>query len=99
MIRREPYVAPQRHQTIGFEGQLIVTTPNRDALLYRSQKDIYCSSPEHSWLFNYEELRECGSEFFEIVECYGLNGSIYRDLDKTSVDNDATTAWVADVLR
>jgi len=81
------------HRVLTPEGQLIVTTPNRDALLYRTQNDRYCSSPEHFWLFNYEELQEFVSEFFEIAECYGFNGSIYRGLDKTSVDNNATAAW------
>jgi SAM-dependent methyltransferase len=75
------------------QGQLIVTTPNRDALLYRTQNDRYCTSPEHFWLFNCLELRDFISEFFEIAECYGFNGSIYRELDKTSVDNEAVAAW------
>jgi SAM-dependent methyltransferase len=81
------------HRVLRPQGQLVITTPNRDALLYRTQDDIYCSSPEHFWLFNFWELREFVSEFFEIAECYGFNGSIYRELDKTSVDNIGTTAW------
>ena len=75
------------------EGQIILSTPNRDALLYKMQDDIYCSSPEHFWLFNTHEFTECVSEFFDIRECYGFNGSIYRDLDKTGKDDAACEAW------
>lgn len=74
-------------------GQIILTTPNRDALLYKIQDDIYCPSPEHFWLFNTQEFTECVGEFFDIQECYGFNGSIYRDLDKTSKDDLACEAW------
>ena len=75
------------------DGQIILTTPNRDALLYKMQDDIYCSSPEHFWLFNTPELTQCVGEFFDIKECYGFNGSIYRDLDKTGKDDLACEAW------
>ena len=75
------------------DGQIILTAPNRDAILYKMQDDIYCSSPEHFWLFNTQELTRCVSEFFDIQECYGFNGSIYRDLDKTCKDDPACEAW------
>jgi SAM-dependent methyltransferase len=83
------------HRVLSPQGQLIVTTPNRDALLYRTQNDRYCSSPEHFWLFNHEELREFVAEFFEVTECYGFNGSIYRELDKAGLDNEACTIWAS----
>jgi SAM-dependent methyltransferase len=74
-------------------GQIVLTTPNRDALLYKMQDDVYCSSPEHFWLLKTQELTQYVGEFFDIRECYGFNGSIYRDLDKTSKDELACEAW------
>jgi len=34
--------------------QIIITTPNRDALGYKSVGEEYCTSPEHFWLFNFQ---------------------------------------------
>jgi hypothetical protein len=81
------------HRVLKSDGQIVLTTPNRDALLYQIQNDEYCIGPEHFWLFNQEELKTAVSEFFDIRECVGFNGSIYRDLDKTSTDAEATDRW------
>jgi SAM-dependent methyltransferase len=74
-------------------GEVVLTTPNRDAFLYKLQNDAYCVGPEHFWLFNAEELSAAVSEFFEIQEFLGFNGSIYRDLDKTVCDGGAAEEW------
>ena len=81
------------HRVLKSGSQIVITTPNRDALLYKIQNDEYCVGPEHFWLFNLEELEAAVSEFFDIRECVGFNGSIYRDLDKTSMDPEATDRW------
>jgi SAM-dependent methyltransferase len=91
---------PQRflsecHRILRPGGQLILTTPNRDALLYRMHGDQYCVSPEHFWLFNAEELHETVSEFFSVQECIGFNGSIYRDLDKSANEVRPAEEWAA----
>jgi ubiquinone/menaquinone biosynthesis C-methylase UbiE len=83
----------EAYRVLKSSGQLILTTPNRDALLYNAHDDIYCSSPEHFWLFNTSELVQCVSELFDIKECYGFNGSIYRELDKAAKNEQACEAW------
>lgn len=57
------------------DGQLVITTPNRHAIRYYEKGEEYCASPEHFWLFNYQELIDTVSVFFDIQECYGFNGS------------------------
>jgi SAM-dependent methyltransferase len=81
------------YRALKSDGQIVLTTPNRDAFLYKLQNDEYCVGPEHFWLFNAEELRAAVSEFFEIREFVGFNGSIYRDWDKTMNDADAAEEW------
>ena len=75
------------------DGQIVLTTPNRDAFLYKLQNDEYCVGPEHFWLFNSDELQTAVSEFFEIREFLGFNGSIYRDWDRTMNDAEAAVEW------
>ena len=81
------------HRILRDDGQLIITTPNRDALLYKTQNDLYCVGPEHFWLHNLQELTTYVTEFFNIEECMGFNGSLYRDLDGGSQDPAAAEAW------
>jgi ubiquinone/menaquinone biosynthesis C-methylase UbiE len=44
------------HRVLRPDGQIIVTTPNRDPIFYKSVGEEYCTSPEHFWLFNYTEV-------------------------------------------
>jgi len=75
-------------------GQLVVTTPNRDAIKYQQNNEEYCTSPEHFWLFNYEELVATISEFFEIKEAYGFNGSFgSHSEDREITDEAVALAW------
>jgi SAM-dependent methyltransferase len=76
-------------------GQLVLTTPNKDALMYRIQNDIYGNWTEHLWLFSWPELVRVVGEFFEIEESYGFNSSIYRDLDKQATDKRAAEVWAS----
>src|SRR5215472_17473972 len=85
---------PQRflrecHRVLKRGGQLVLTTPNRDALLYRTQDTRYGTSLEHFWLLNWAELNDAVSEFFDIEEALGFNGSIFQDMDK-AIDEAAT---------
>jgi len=88
---------PQRflrecHRVLKPGGQLVLTTPNRDALLYRTQDTRYGTSLEHFWLLNWAELNDAVSEFFDIEEALGFNGSIFQDMDK-AIDEAATEEW------
>lgn len=85
------------HRILREGGQLVLTTPNRDAILYRLQRDLYCVGPEHFWLFNHPELVEFVSEYFQIVESLGFNGSVYRDMDN-ALDLQACNEWAAQFL-
>jgi SAM-dependent methyltransferase len=85
------------HRVLREEGQLIITTPNRDAILYRTCSDQYCVGPEHFWLFNYQELVDFVSEYFDIKESLGFNGSIYRDMDR-ALDAEACREWARQFL-
>ncbi|MDM0114695.1 methyltransferase domain-containing protein [Variovorax sp. J22R133] len=72
------------------DGQLVITTPNRDAIKYKEKSEEYCTSPEHFWLFNYEELIVAASRFFEVVEAYGFNGSFGSHEEDRSIMDEAT---------
>ena len=81
------------HRVLRDGGQLVLTTPNSDALLYRTQGELYCVGLEHFWLFSYRDLREFVEEFFSIEEACGFNGSLFFDLDKASSDRAACDSW------
>ena len=73
-------------------GQLVVTTPNRDAIKYKERGEEYCTSPEHFWLFNYKELVAALSEFFEIKEAYGFNGSFGSHAEDFEIQDEAVAS-------
>lgn len=75
-------------------GQLIITTPNRDAIKYREKGEEYCTSPEHFWLFNYQELKDTLCVFFSIEEAYGFNGSYgSHEEDREQTDPNLAAEW------
>ena len=76
-------------------GQIIITTPNRDALFYQKVGEEYCTSPEHFWLFNYAEVETAISEFFDIKEKYGFNLTVGPDLDKAFTNRILAERWSA----
>jgi hypothetical protein len=76
-------------------GQIVITTPNRDALLYRLTGEEYCTSPEHFWLLNYQEAVAVISEFFDIEESYGFNGTVGPELDRALQNRTWAERWSA----
>ncbi len=83
------------HRVLKPNGQIIVTTPNRDALVYKNVGEEYCTSPEHFWLFNYEEVATAISEFFDIKEKYGFNLTVGPNLDKFFDNRLLAERWSA----
>jgi SAM-dependent methyltransferase len=81
------------HRVLKPNGQIVITTPNRDALLYQKVGEEYCTSPEHFWLFNFPEAVAVISEFFDIIEKYGFNGTIGPDLDKAFTNRTLAERW------
>jgi SAM-dependent methyltransferase len=92
-VRFPPRYLSEIHRVLADDGQLVITTPNRDATGWRSQGEEYCTSPEHFWLFNYAELMTMVSEFFDVREVYGFNGSFGPDLDRSIVDERRADEW------
>jgi ubiquinone/menaquinone biosynthesis C-methylase UbiE len=76
-------------------GQIIVTTPNREPVVYKSVSEEYCTSPEHFWLFNYAEVAAAISEFFDIKEKYGFNLTVGPELDKAFTNKLLAERWSA----
>jgi ubiquinone/menaquinone biosynthesis C-methylase UbiE len=92
-VRFPPRFLSEVYRVLAPGGQLVVTTPNRDAIGYLAQGEEYCTSPEHFWLFNHAELVAMVSEFFEIREIYGFNGSFGPNLDASITDERRAEAW------
>lgn len=73
------------------DGQLVITTPNRHAIKYHEKGEEYCASPEHFWLFNYQELVDTVSVFFDIDESYGFNGSFGGYVEDREINDRAVS--------
>ena len=83
------------HRVLKPDGQIIITTPNRDPLVYQRVGEEYCTSPEHFWLFNYSEIAAAIAEFFDIKEKYGFNLTIGPGLDKAFDNRILAERWSA----
>lgn len=70
-------------------GQFVVTTANRDAVRYKENNEEYGTSPERFWLFGYADLVATLSEFFEIREAYGFNGSFGSAAEDREIADEA----------
>ncbi len=92
-VRFPPRFLSEVHRVLKPSGQLVLTTPNRDAVVYRLLAEEYCTSPEHFWLFGYGELRKCLEEFFLIEEVYGFNGSFGPEMDRGISDRSFASVW------
>ncbi len=85
----------EAHRVLKPNGQIIVTTPNREPIVYKSVGEEYCTSPEHFWLFNYAEVAAAISEFFDIKEKYGFNLTVGPELDKAFTNRTLAERWSA----
>jgi len=85
----------EAHRVLKPNGQIIITTPNRDPVVYRWVNEEYCTSPEHFWLFNYAEVSAAISEFFDIKEKYGFNLTVGPELDKAFTNRTLAERWSA----
>lgn len=75
------------------DGQLVGTTPNKDAVMFRELGEAYCTSPEHFWLFGHDDLRPALAEFFEVERLLGFNGSFGPQMDRGVQDPEIARRW------
>ncbi|WP_336491705.1 methyltransferase domain-containing protein [Methylobacterium nigriterrae] len=93
-VKFPPRFLSEIHRVLRQDGQLVITTPNKQAIRYEEAGEEYCTSPEHFWLFDYEELVSMVSEFFVIREVYGFNGSFgSHEEDREVSDRDRAERW------
>jgi len=81
------------HRVLKPNGRFILTTPNADALLYRSHGERYCHNAEHVSLMTYRELRQLVDTRFNVELAKGFNGSYYRTFDEVA-DEAFAARWV-----
>jgi SAM-dependent methyltransferase len=62
-------------------GDLVITTPNVDAYLYKINNLKYCIGPEHIGLMNYDTLIKYVTSFFSINSCFGFESSLFKWFD------------------
>lgn len=65
---------------------IILTTPNKDALLYKIDKIPFCTGPEHIALMNCQELRGVLDLFCGKTTIQGYEISLRPDIDATLAD-------------
>lgn len=75
-------------------AHVILSTPNRDAVLYLADGQEYAIGPEHIALLNAEELRSLAEIFFDTQSMLGYETSLSPECDKTLSD-----PRVADLLQ
>ena len=81
------------HRVLKPGGQLILTTPNADAYLYRINGERYGVGPEHVALMGYAELGRYLDPRFEMVVAHGFNGSFHHSWDEKITDGDFARRW------
>jgi ubiquinone/menaquinone biosynthesis C-methylase UbiE len=92
-IKFPPTFLSECYRVLKPNGQLVITTPNKDAIIYKNMGEEYCISGEHFWLFGYTEICPMLSEFFEIKQQFGFNGSLGPELDQTLTDQNFARRW------
>jgi SAM-dependent methyltransferase len=83
------------HRVLAPGGQVLITTPNADAALYKARGEQWCVSAEHVALMNWDELRTRLEPRFEIVAAKGFNMSFHESLDADVTDPEVAKAWAA----
>jgi len=87
---REPRLFLQEIARVTKDGaDVVLTTPNRDALLYKLDGQSCTIGTEHIALLSYADLIERAKRFFEVVSCHGYELTLSPELDRL-IDDDAT---------
>jgi len=86
---RDPVVFLQEISRVCRDGaDLVLSTPNRDAVFYQAFGQHYTIGPEHLALVNFAELQSLVDRFFDIQACHGFESSIWPEIDQVLVDPD-----------
>jgi SAM-dependent methyltransferase len=83
------------HRVLSPGGHLVLTTPNRDAYLYRVNGIDNAAGPEHTALMNLSELLGYLQLRFDVEVIKGFNHSLLPALDPTIADAEFAIGWAA----
>jgi ubiquinone/menaquinone biosynthesis C-methylase UbiE len=84
---RDPIVFLQEISRVCRDGaDVVLTTPNREAVFYQARGLDYTIGPEHLALMNHAELLDVVGRFFDVVSCHGFLSSVSPEIDPFLTD-------------
>lgn len=90
---RNPRVFMQEIARVCREGaQVVLTTPNRDALSYLISGEPYATGPEHTALMSVPEFRDVLRLFTTEISLWGYETSLAPKLDEVLTDTELADA-------
>lgn len=82
------------HRVLKVGGKLVLTTPNKKAIIFRLTGFEYAKHPHHISLQDYNSLIKILSKKFKIKGIYGFNQSFFHIMDKF-IKNKKICRWWA----
>lgn len=79
------------------KGKMIITTPNKNAIIYSILGFSYSKCLQHISLMGYNELIPKLSEYFVIKKSFGINQSFFHYIDKV-LKNHAIVKWWSQIF-
>lgn len=90
---RNPYKFIQEIARVCKDDAIVIlSTPNRDAILYRANNIQYCVGPEHIALLSYKELLDLLEQFTDEIQIVGYETSLGPGLDSLPLDPGTCTS-------